>query len=292
MNIHIKLTIMALLWAGGMVVSKLIAEQAGPFTIAFLRFFIATIILGAAVALSVKDDNHTVINKRLFVLVFCAAFLGVFCYNVFLYTGIKLIDASRGSVIISTVPIVIAIFSFFVFKEKMSIWKLMGICLSITGAWVVISKGELGLIFSESIGRGELYLMLCVLCAAGFTLFSKQILHTLKPLVTMMYISSIGTAFLFMPAVMEMRQSSLDLYSTSFIVNLLYLAIGPSVFASVFYHQAIRQVGPSKASQYMNLIPVFAVVMAVVFLGEPLTYSLLIGGALVTAGLYLTNLST
>ena len=80
--------------------------------------------------------------------------------------------------------------------------------------------------------------------------------------------------------------------SSKFLANLLYLAIGPSVIAVTFYYEAISLIGPSRASQYMNLMPVFAVLLAFIFLNEQVTASLILGGGLVTTGLYLTNVTS
>lgn len=286
--IHIKLIIMALLWAGGFIASKLIITQAGPFTISFLRFLIASFVM-STIALATEQRKE--ITLGLFACILSAAFLGVFCYNYFFFAGMEFIEAGRGAVIIGLVPMIVAVFSVFILREKITVTKMMGIVLSIFGAWVVIGRGDLGLIFTEHVGKGELYLFICVFCAAAFTLLSKRILVSLRPVVTMAYVSVIGTLLLFGPAMIEMRQIPVHFGSISFLMNLIYLSLGPSVIAVIYYYEAISQLGASKASQYMNLIPVFGVILSYLIFGESLTFSLLIGGGLVTTGLYITNVS-
>ncbi len=287
--IHLKLTIMALLWAGGFIVGKQITYQAGPFTVSFLRFFVSAIILAFLVY---KREGFTKINPAMFAYVLGAAFFGIFSYNYLFFSGIKYIEAGRGSVIISMVPIVVALISYLLFRERINIIKFLGIVLSLLGAWVVISKGQITMIIGYSLGRGEVYILACMFCAAAFTLLSRQILKRLSPMVAMSYISALGAAFLLFPALIEIGQIPVEIGSYSFFLNLLYLSVGPSVIAATFYCEAIKKVGPSRASQYMNLIPVFSVVLAFVFLGEQLSTSLIIGGGFVTTGLYLTNMTT
>ncbi len=284
--IHVKLTIMALLWAGAFIAARTIAFQAGPFTIAFLRFFLATVVL----TVGMKREDKVPMNFKLLLYALGAAFLGVFCYNYLFFTGMKYVEAGRGSVIMSTVPFVVALISHFLFKEKATMVKSSGIMVSFIGAGIVISQGQAGSFLQHALGRGEICLMAGVFCAAAFTFFSKEMLYTLSPRRTIVYISAIGTAFLFLPALIEMNQRPLALVSYSFLLNVLYLAVGPSAIAAIFYYEAIRVVGASRASQYMNLIPFFAVVLAIVFLGERVTPSLLVGGSLVTAGLCLSNM--
>lgn len=287
--IHLKLTFMALLWAGGFVAAKNVVDYAGPFTLSFTRFFVATTIM-AAIVLTKKQSVR--LNGSLLGYAVCAAFLGMFCYNYFFFSGIKHVEAGRGSVILATVPIVVTILSYSFLNEKVSALKAVGITLSFLGAWIVISKGAVWSVLTQTVGRGEIYLIACALCAGTFTLFSKQMLNQLSPMVTMVTISAVGTAFLSVPAWMEMSRFPVQVDSVSFVLNLLYLSVGPSVIAVTFYYEAIQKVGAARASQYMNLIPVFAVVLAFVFLGEQITGSLLVGGGLVTTGLYLNNFST
>ena len=287
--IHLKLTIMALLWAGGFIAGKQITHQAGPFTISFLRFFVAAVVF-ISLAHTQGKDSH--ITMRQLGMAACAAFLGLFCYNYLFFSGIRYIDAGRGSVIIGTVPIVVAAFSYGLMYEQITLKKILGIILSVVGAWVVISKGNIQIFTEGAIGRGEIHMILCVFCAAMFTLFSKGLLKHIRPVVAMAYISGLGTVFLFLPAVMEIARGQTQIDPGSFLGNLFYLSLGPSVIAVSFYYEAIKIVGPSRASQYMNLIPVFSVILAFIFLGEQFTSSLVIGGGLVTTGLYLNNLTT
>jgi len=287
--LHLKLTIMALLWAGGFIAGKNIADQAGPFTISFLRFFVATVVL---VVLVYKKEQFQKIRANQLMCIACAAFFGEFCYNYLFFSGIKLVDAGRGSVIISTVPVVVLIVSCLLLQERLNKFKLLGIVFSVIGAWVVVSNSNLEVILGAPIGRGELYLIACVFCAVIFTLLSKCLLVSLSSLMAMTAISAFGTVFLFVPAVIEMNLIPAAINSYSFLLNLLYLSVGPSVIAVTIYYDAIKKVGPTRASQYMNLIPVFAVVLAFVFLGEQLSASLIVGGGFVTTGLWLANLTT
>ncbi len=283
--IHFKLTIMALLWAGGFVAGKIIVDYAGPFTVAFFRFFIAT---GILVVILMRDKPVcTKINLKLFTMVAAAAFTGEVLYNYLFFSGIKLTDAGQSSVILSITPIAMMIASYVLFGEKLKLAGLLGVAISIIGAWVVISQGNLGSVLSQ-IGLGEIYILLCVICVIAFAFLSKEVLNHLSPLVTLVYLSALGTMFLMGPAFFEMQQTPVEV-STQFVVSLLYMAIGPSVFAVMYYYEGIAQIGPSKASQYMNLVPVFSVLLAFLILGEELSASLILGGGMVTTGLYLAK---
>lgn len=287
--VHLKLITMAFLYAGGFIAGKVAVEQSGPFTIAFIRFFISTSILFALV---IHAERKLTLNRDMLCTAIGAAFLGIFCYNYLFLTGVKYIDAARGAVIVSMVPIVVGLASVIFLNEKHNFFKGVGIILSLIGAWTVITRGDIQQIWNSTIGRGEWCMMGCVVCAVAFTFLSKRMLRHTSPLMTMACISGIGTMLVLMPAIYEMYSGLFRPMNHSFALSMMYLAIGPSVIGVVFYYQAMNTVGASRATQYMNLMPVFAVILAVIFLDEQLTGSLVVGGGLVTTGLYLSNINT
>lgn len=286
MDIPVKLTIMAVLWAGGFIAAKIISPMAGPFTITFIRFGFVALILG--VFMWVKEVRPKI------TLAHClnasaAGLLGVTGYNYFFLKGIQMLDAGRGSVIVSIVPIVVAVFSHIFLREKIRLGKAVAFLISLVGAWIVISHGQWQIMAGLRLGKGEVYFLLCVLCAAAYALFSKQILKAQSPLVAITLVSVMGAGFCSIPAFMEMKTMSGDWQSFRFISGMLYMALGPSLIAVIFYFQAINRIGAARASQFMNLIPVFAVIFGMVFLKEQLTSALFVGGALVILGLYLAH---
>mgnify|MGYP000288919529 FL=1 len=71
--------------------------------------------------------------------------------------------------------------------------------------------------------------------------------------------------------------------------SLFYLGVFGTVLGFVWYYEGIKKIGPSKASLFINFVPISAILLAFLFLDEPLTISLLAGAAMVSLGGYLTN---
>ena len=141
--IPLKLTIMAVLWAGGFIVAKVISPMAGPFTITCLRFSFVTLVMAV---LLMREGKQPPIRPIHWAYALGTGVFGVLCYNYFFMAGIRLIDAGRGAVIISTVPIAVAVFSHLFLREAMGRVKALGLVISVIGAWVVISHGRLELL--------------------------------------------------------------------------------------------------------------------------------------------------
>lgn len=214
---------------------------------------------------------------------------GIFFYNYCFFTGLQTITASRAALIVATNPIFIALFAGWLFKEKLTLLKILGILISVSGALIVIAKGDLKQIFSGAIGRGELYIFGCVGSWVAYSLISKPVMKTLSPLITISYSSAIGTVALFIPAYFEKVFTKLAGYSVLDWVSLSYLGVFGTVLGILWYLQGIRCIGAAKASQFINFVPVSAIILAALFLGETPTRPILFGAALVISGVYLTQ---
>ncbi|MFH1718283.1 MAG: DMT family transporter [Planctomycetota bacterium] len=287
MKTYVKLILTALFWGGTFVAGKLTAQNVGAFSIGFLRFAIASTLL---LALTYRiEGRFPVLKKSQIVPVILLGMIGVFAYNVMFYKGLKIIEASRAAIIIATCPIFITIGSALFLKDKITTVKGLGIAISVCGAMVVVSKGHMSRIFEGGLGRGELYIFCCVLSWATYSLIGKGVMKNLSPLAAVSYSSVIGAAALFVPACFEGLIGNLAGQSFLDWLCISYLGVFGTVIGFVWYYQGVQSLGPTKAGLFINFVPVFAILCAFLFLREPVTISLAVGGALVVSGVYLTN---
>lgn len=288
--IYVKLMLTAIFWGGTFIAGRVVAKDVGPFSAAFFRFAIASSFLTLIVW---RIDGRLLLpKKRQMVPVILLGLTGVFTYNVFFFKGLKLINAGRASIIIANNPIFIAILSAYFFKEKLNLIKVVGIIISVTGAIIVISKGNLNEIVQGNIGRGEIFIFCCVLSWVVYSLIGKVVMADLSPISSVFYSCVIGTFFLFFPACFEGIFNNFHHYPIMAWLGIFYLGIFGTVVGFVWYYEGIKQIGPTKASLFINFVPVSAVILAFMILDEPITLSLFIGTILVCAGVYLTNKKT
>jgi len=287
MKIYVKLLLTALFWGGTFVAGRIVSQNVEPFSIAFLRFAIASIFL---ILLTWKTEGKLPALKKLQIIpVILLGMTGIFTYNVMFFKGLKIIQASRASLIIATCPVFISIFSAFFLKEKLNLTKGLGIVISVCGAIVAISKGNINQIFDTSLGLGELYIFCCVLSWVAYSLLGKAVMNNLSPLASVSYSAIVGAVALSIPAYFEglfqniMNQSILDWLCIS------YLGVFGTVIGFVWYYQGVERLGPTKAGLFINFVPIFAILCAFLILHEPITPSLVVGTVLVISGVYLTN---
>ena len=287
MKIYIKLIFTTLFWGGTFVAGRKVSQNIGPFSIAFQRFAIASILL---ILLTLKIEGKLPLLKKFQILpVILLGMTGIFTYNVMFFKGLKIIEASRASLIIATCPVFITIFSVIFLKEKINFIKALGVIISICGAIVVISKGNISRIFETGLGRGELYIFCCVLSWVAYSLIGKAVMRDLSPLVSVLYSVVVGAVALFIPACFEGMLQNFSHQSLRDWSCISYLGIFGTVIGFVWYYQGVRHLGPTKAGLFINFVPVFAILCAFVILREPITFSLVVGTVLVISGVYLTN---
>ena len=169
--VYIKLLLTATFWGGTFIAGRIVAQHVSTFSAAFLRFIIASVFL---VVVTWKNEGKFPTPKKPQILpIVLLGMTGIFSYNFFLFKGLKIIEAGRASVIIAINPIIIALFSAYFFKEKLTPLKFLGILISVTGAVIVITRGHILQILQSGVGIGELYIFGCVTSRKIKSIFHK-----------------------------------------------------------------------------------------------------------------------
>jgi len=284
---YIKLFLSVLFFGGTFIAGRVMSANLPPFTSAFLRFLFASILL--LIIVTKMYGGLQRISFSQIILVICMSITGIVGYNFFFFSGLKFITASRAAMIVSLNPSTITILSILVFKDKMTKLKFVGIILSLTGALIVISKGNLQEVFQGKIGSGELFILGCVICWSTFTLIGKIVTKQLKSIIAITYACLVGTIILIIPAIMEGELPYFLQYNLAVWPSVFALGFFGTALAFTWFYEGIDKIGPAQAGIFINFVPVFATALAVLILNEKLYSSLLIGAVFVFSGVFLNN---
>jgi drug/metabolite transporter (DMT)-like permease len=287
MVIYIKLVLTAVFWGGTFVAARVVAQDVGPCSASFLRFFAASLFLIALILW--QEGRFPRLLRHQILPVILLGMTGIFAYNIFLFLGLKTISAGRASLIVSTNPVFISLLSALLFREKLHSGKIAGIILCLTGATLVISRGDPLALFTGGVGLGELYVTGCVASWIAYTLIGKVIMKDFTPLAAVTCSCLIGTAALFPPALLEGVTEQVGGFSLADWTGILYLAFFGTVLGFFWYYQGIQAIGLSRASVFINIVPVSGVFLGWLILGEAVNFSLLAGAVMVVGGVYWTN---
>ncbi len=286
---YVTLTLTMLLWGGTFISGRMLAETVAPASAAFLRFAIASLTLLLLTRL-MKGGLQRPQRGHWLPLVLLGA-TGVFSYNVCFFIGLKHITAGRAALFVACTPLVITLLSLIFQKERLPLLGFIGILLSLTGAVFVISNGHPATLLQGSFGIGELALLGCVLSWAAYTLIGRSILTSLTPLASVCYSSIIGAILLLPPALQAGLARTIPSLSSTDWFNLAYLGMGGTAIGFSLYYQGIQRIGATRAGVFINLVPLFALLLSWLLLAEVIRYSVLAGGLLVLTGVSLTNLA-
>jgi drug/metabolite transporter (DMT)-like permease len=279
----------AIFWGGTFVAGRLLAGEVHPYCAAFIRFAISScfLVVIAHHELSLRPK----LGFKLWGYLALAGLTGIASYNMFFFRGLEHIEAARAALIIALNPVAIAIGAAFFFKEPLDWVKVLGILLSVSGAIIVITDGQIAQIWRQGLGLGELYILICVLSWVSYSLLGKIIIRQLSPLSAVCYASLIGTVLLFGPAYQHGLFDAVGGYGLKVWSCLLYLALFGTVISFCWYYQGIRLIGPTRAGVFINIVPLSAIVFGFLLLDERLNYFVFIGALFIISGVSTTNTS-
>ncbi|EMG36238.1 DMT(drug/metabolite transporter) superfamily permease [Desulfocurvibacter africanus PCS] len=285
--VYVKLVASMAIWGGTWVSGRIVAGAMEPFSAAFLRFLVASIFL---VFMTMREEKRLPILRREHMLhALLLGLTGVFAYNAFFFSGLRNVPAGKAALIIASTPAVMAIFSGLFLKERLGRWHAVGIPLSLSGVLLIISRGDPLALLEGGLGRGELYIFGCVAAWSAYSLLGKRAMVIMSPLTAVTWSCIFGCILLLPAALAEGLAGTVRSIDPVVWGNLLFLGVMATGLSFAWYYEGIKAIGASRAGVFINLVPVAAIGLGVLVLGESVTWTLAAGGAMVICGVWLTN---
>ncbi|MDT8901713.1 DMT family transporter [Anaeroselena agilis] len=283
--IYFILLFVPLFWGGAFGVTKHVVAEIPPLTTAAVRFFLAGLLMTAWVAARGEWDWAPL--KRRWGGVLLLALTGVFLYNIFFTVGMKYTSAINGALVIVVNPVTTAIVAVTLLGEPWS-WRLVaGVALAFLGVLTTITRGSVETLAALSFSGGDLLMVGGVISWTAYTTIGKVVMKDVPPLLATSASTLAGSVLLLAATLAEDGWARLPAVSAQVAWEMVYLIVFPTVVAFFLYNVGIKRIGASRASAYINLMPVNAIWIAAVFYGETVTLAHLAGAALIISGLLL-----
>lgn len=278
-----------LLWGGNFVIGRAVAGDIPPITFAFLRWLVAFIIFLPIAYHRTKKEWPML--KQNFGAVILLALTGVAAFNTLVYIGLHYTTSINASLMNSTTPIMIYILSFLLLKERLTRFQAIGTLVSLTGVLFIISGGSLESLLAFSFNKGDLIVLAAVFCWSVYSLLIKKYAGKLPGYSTFLVTIAIGALMLLPFTAYELLTTPQTIeWSISTISAILYVGIVASIVAFLSWNTGVIALGANKAGIYLNFIPVFATIFAVIFLNEQLLIAQVVGGIAVIAGVFISTI--
>jgi drug/metabolite transporter (DMT)-like permease len=196
-------------------------------------------------------------------------------------------SATNAVLVNASQPAITAMLAWAVSGMRLSRAQRLGIVCAFTGIVVMIARADLDALLGLELNVGDCIMLLAVMGWSTYAVLLPRREYTPDAGVLMFLIALAGSAALLPAFAIEAAIVGPFQWRADVVAAMLYLAIFPTLIATVSWNLAIRSVGPNRTSIFVNLIPISGAALAMIFLGERLYTYHLIGAAFVFAGIYL-----
>jgi drug/metabolite transporter (DMT)-like permease len=288
------LTLPPLLWAGNVVVGRLVNDWVPPITLNFLRWVLAFVLLLPLAAWVWRPGSGLWPHWRRFAVL---GLLGVGCYNALQYLALQTSTPINVTLVVASMPLFMLVVGRIGFGAPITRPAVLGATLSLAGVLVVLSRGDVGQLLRIRLVAGDAWMLLAT---AIWAVYSWMLTERKEPVA----IRNDWAAFLLAQVGFGLVWSGLATagewllpsaapspiaWGWPLVAALVYVAVGPSLLAYRCWGAGVQRAGPAMAAFFSNLAPLFAAVLSALVLGEPpkayhaLAFALIVAGIGVSA---------
>ena len=277
------LIIANVIWGAASPIFKFSLENIPPFTLAFIRFFFASLLILPLAR------NCLCVAKADWIKLILASIFGVSINISFFFMGLKLSSAITMPIIASAGPMFLYLFALLTLHEKASFKVLTGLAISLTGVILIIFLP----IFQKGIDAtiiGNLFFVISVFGSIAYTLIAKGLLEKYRALTITFWSFVVGTVSFFPLFLYEYFTSNpfttLDYRGATGIIFGIFLS---STLAYLLYIWGIKRIPAQEVGVFFYVDPIAAVIIAVPLLGEAITPLYIFGSLLVFLGIFIAE---
>jgi drug/metabolite transporter (DMT)-like permease len=276
------LTLAVLFWAGNFILGRAVRMDVPPIALAFWRWAGASLLVLVPALAPLRRDWRTI--RRSGPILMLLAGTGVAAFNTLVYSGLQYTVAINAFLMQALMPVFIVVFSFILFRVRINRRQVAAVATCLTGAVIIIVRGDFQVMASLSLNPGDLLVLLAVLSYAAYSVLLRKRppIHPLSFVAVTFVAGTIMLLPLYLWETLAIRSLEINRVTVSAV---LYVAIFPSIISYLCYNRGVEAIGPNRAGLFLYLMPVFGSLMAVGFLGESLLWFHWVGIVLIAAGL-------
>jgi drug/metabolite transporter (DMT)-like permease len=280
------LSLTSLFWAINIVLGRFIAGNIPPAALSQIRWTGALAIVLPFAWPHLKRD-WPAIRSTLGIMILLS-FTGITVYNTLAYHGLEYTTAINGLLMQSATPLMIALWSLILFRDRLTLAQLAGILMSLTGVAVIVAGGDLATLLHLRLNQGDVWFLVGLMSYAIYaTLLRKRPpIHVLSFLA---FTFAAGALMLLPATITEFAVGRRIVPAPATFAVLAYVVIFPSVLAYICFNRGVELIGANRAGPFFHLIPVFGSVIAILFLGERPQLYHAVGYALIILGIFIAQ---
>ena len=284
---YLLLSFTALCWGANAIFGRVAVGEISPMLLVTLRWLSVLILLVLFARKHLVRDWPVLRHHLLFVCLMGT--LGFTAFNALFYVAAHSTSAINIGILQGSIPIFVLLGTFLLYQSRISRLQAGGVAVTLVGVMIVASGGDLTLLKDLSINRGDFLMLLACFFYAAYSIGLSR-----RPPVSAL---GLFTAMAVVAFVASLPLLAIEIYTLGFTPPTLtgwavvaLVALLPSFIAQIFFIHGVGLIGPGRAGVFVNLVPVFASIMAVLYLQEAFEVFHAVSLGLVLGGIWLSEI--
>ena len=284
---HLLLVVATLFWGGNFIVGRLVRHDITPLALTFWRWLLALAILLPVSVAELRRERRVILASWKLIGGLSAS--GITVYTICVYEAVRTTPAVNAALVLATLPLMIVVANRLINRGHIAPNQMLGMVISLGGAVVIVAQGSLALLLALRFNTGDLWMVTAVPLWAVYAVLQQRRPAAISPL-TLVTVSIAAALLLLTPIyVWEAAHGEHTPWTIGSVLAVGYTAGPASAVSYVLWNQGAAALGSSRAGIYINLIPVFSALLAVLILGETLALYHIVGAMLVAFGIAVGN---
>jgi drug/metabolite transporter (DMT)-like permease len=276
------LVLTTLIWAGHSIVGRLAVGQIAPMTLTCLRWGVALVPILMAARSALRRDWPVLRAHWPYMAAMGA--LGYTAFNALFYVAAHRTTALNLSIIQGAIPALVLIGARVFLGARFTALQALGALTTMIGVAAIAAQGEVARLAALAFNEGDVMIFIAAILYAGYTIGLRERprvsgLSLLAGMAVAAFVTSVPLM------IWEIAAGGFIWPTAAGLATLVYVALGPAFVSQIFFMRGVELIGPGRAGVFVNLVPVFGAIMAVVLLGEPFAAYHVVALLLVVGGI-------
>ena len=283
------LVLTTLVWAAHAIVGRLAVGQIGPMTLTCLRWAVALIPILIAARPALRHDWPALRARWIYLTAMGGA--GYTAFNALFYVAAHHTSALNLSIIQGAIPALVLIGARAFLKIRFGALQALGAVITMVGVVVIAAQGDPAKLAALAFNGGDVMMVAAAALYAGYTVGLRRRPNVSG--VSMLAAMAVAAFVTSVPLMIwEMGSGGFIWPTWGGLLVLAFVALGPAFVSQLMYMRGVELIGPGRAGVFVNLVPVFGAIMAVVILGEPFAVYHVLALLLVVGGIAIAQRGT
>jgi drug/metabolite transporter (DMT)-like permease len=283
---YVLLILTTLMWGGNAIAGRLAVGEISPMVLTCLRWVFVVAVMIPLVGRQVVAEWAKIRARWVFTILMGA--FGFTAFNGLFYAAAHHTTAVNLTIFQGAIPVLVLLGTVLFFGARVIPLQILGMIVTIVGVVLVSVKADLEILKTLSLNIGDVWMLVACLFYAGYTLGLRH-----RPAMPGLVFFAAMAAVAFVSSLpligIEIAQGAAQFPTPTGWLILLYVAIMPSLLSQIFFMRGVELIGPARAGLFVNLVPVFGALLAVLLLGEPFATYHALGLVLVLGGIWLAE---